>query len=225
VRGPALTTTVSFPNTQEYIDAHGISKTVEEVINATVKAKAPEPCSFMVRALQVGDATPVSEWTTDDRFLAAATLHACSSLLLTATIQRASYRAAAHDPTCAGTRGRGETRLLRTRLGYRVLSPSRPELTPLALSLLPQAEYLKKMSPPAITKVVGRQVIDSRGNPTVEADVHTYKGMFRAAVPSGASTGIYEAVELRDGEKSKCAQLDCVAALRWVLELTVSRRG
>jgi enolase len=81
------------------------------------------------------------------------------------------------------------------------------------------------MSPPAITKVVGRQVIDSRGNPTVEADVHTYKGMFRAAVPSGASTGIYEAVELRDGEKSKCAQLDCVAALRLVLELTVSRRG
>ena len=60
------------------------------------------------------------------------------------------------------------------------------------------------MSPPAITKVVGRQVIDSRGNPTVEADVHTYKGMFRAAVPSGASTGIYEAVELRDGDKSKC---------------------
>ena len=49
MRGPALTTTVSFPNTQEYIDAHGISKTVEEVINATVKAKAPEPCSFMAR--------------------------------------------------------------------------------------------------------------------------------------------------------------------------------
>ena len=62
------------------------------------------------------------------------------------------------------------------------------------------------MSPPAITKVVGRQVIDSRGNPTVECDVHTYKGMFRAAVPSGASTGIYEAVELRDGDKSKCVQ-------------------
>lgn len=68
-----------------------------------------------------------------------------------------------------------------------------------------QAEYLKKMSPPAITKVVGRQIIDSRGNPTVECDVHTYKGMFRAAVPSGASTGIYEAVELRDGDKTKCA--------------------
>lgn len=49
-----------------------------------------------------------------------------------------------------------------------------------------------------ITKVVGRQIIDSRGNPTVEADVFTGLGMFRAAVPSGASTGIHEAVELRD---------------------------
>ena len=60
------------------------------------------------------------------------------------------------------------------------------------------------MSPAAITKVVARQIYDSRGNPTVECDVHTYKGMFRAAVPSGASTGIYEAVELRDGDKTKC---------------------
>jgi enolase len=50
---------------------------------------------------------------------------------------------------------------------------------------------------------VGRQIIDSRGNPTVEADVHTFKGVFRAAVPSGASTGIHEACELRDGDKSK----------------------
>ena len=66
-----------------------------------------------------------------------------------------------------------------------------------------QAEYLGKMSPPAITKVVARQIFDSRGNPTVECDVYTYKGMYRAAVPSGASTGIYEAVELRDGDKAK----------------------
>jgi len=97
---------------QEYIDAHGISNTIEEVINATVKAKAPEPNSFM-------------------------------------------------------------------------------------------GEYLKRASPSAITKIVARQIFDSRGNPTVEADVYTYKGMFRAAVPSGASTGIYEAVELRDGDKAK----------------------
>jgi enolase len=50
---------------------------------------------------------------------------------------------------------------------------------------------------------VGRQIVDSRGNPTVEAEVTTNKGTFRAAVPSGASTGIHEAVELRDGDKSK----------------------
>jgi enolase len=66
-----------------------------------------------------------------------------------------------------------------------------------------QSEQLKKLTPPEITKIVGRQIIDSRGNPTVEADVFTHKGMFRAAVPSGASTGVHEAVELRDGDKSK----------------------
>ncbi|GIL47394.1 hypothetical protein Vafri_4219 [Volvox africanus] len=65
------------------------------------------------------------------------------------------------------------------------------------------AKALQQLSPPEIVKVVGRQIIDSRGNPTVEADVHTRKGMFRAAVPSGASTGVHEAVELRDGDKSK----------------------
>lgn len=44
-----------------------------------------------------------------------------------------------------------------------------------------------------------RQIFDSRGNPTIEVDVTTGQGVFRAAVPSGASTGIYEALELRDG--------------------------
>ncbi|GAB5418195.1 MAG: phosphopyruvate hydratase [Crocinitomicaceae bacterium] len=52
-----------------------------------------------------------------------------------------------------------------------------------------------------IAKIVGRQILDSRGNPTVEVDVVTTSGAFgRAAVPSGASTGIHEAVELRDGD-------------------------
>lgn len=52
-----------------------------------------------------------------------------------------------------------------------------------------------------IAKIVGRQILDSRGNPTVEVDVITTSGAFgRAAVPSGASTGIHEAVELRDGD-------------------------
>lgn len=51
----------------------------------------------------------------------------------------------------------------------------------------------------AITGVYGREIIDSRGNPTVEVDVTTSKGTFTASVPSGASTGAYEAHELRDG--------------------------
>jgi enolase len=55
-----------------------------------------------------------------------------------------------------------------------------------------------------IVKVVGREILDSRGNPTVEADVYLADGSIgRAAVPSGASTGEHEAVELRDGDKGR----------------------
>ena len=55
-----------------------------------------------------------------------------------------------------------------------------------------------------IKKVHARQILDSRGNPTVEVEVTTDEGIIgRAAVPSGASTGVHEAVELRDGDKSK----------------------
>jgi len=54
-----------------------------------------------------------------------------------------------------------------------------------------------------ILDVKAREILDSRGNPTVEADVLTDKGLFRAAVPSGASTGIYEANEMRDGDKNR----------------------
>jgi enolase len=55
-----------------------------------------------------------------------------------------------------------------------------------------------------IVKVVGREILDSRGNPTVEADVYLADGSFgRAAVPSGASTGEHEAVELRDGDPKR----------------------
>ena len=54
----------------------------------------------------------------------------------------------------------------------------------------------------SIKKIFARQILDSRGNPTVEVDIQTEAGfMGRAAVPSGASTGIHEAVELRDGDK------------------------
>lgn len=54
-----------------------------------------------------------------------------------------------------------------------------------------------------IVRIIGRQILDSRGNPTIEVDVHTANGYIgRAAVPSGASTGVHEAVELRDGDKA-----------------------
>lgn len=57
---------------------------------------------------------------------------------------------------------------------------------------------------PIITQIQAREVLDSRGNPTVEVEVFTESGGFgRAIVPSGASTGEYEAVELRDGDKSR----------------------
>lgn len=54
-----------------------------------------------------------------------------------------------------------------------------------------------------VTKIHARYVYDSRGNPTVEVDLTTDKGLFRSIVPSGASTGVHEALELRDGDKSK----------------------
>src|ERR1700751_5355842 len=56
----------------------------------------------------------------------------------------------------------------------------------------------------AITHIHAREIIDSRGNPTVEVDVGLEDGAFgRAAVPSGASTGSLEALELRDGDKKR----------------------
>ena len=57
-----------------------------------------------------------------------------------------------------------------------------------------------------ITDIKAREIIDSRGNPTIEVDVLLEAGIYgfgRAAVPSGASTGEHEAVELRDGDKSR----------------------
>jgi enolase len=56
----------------------------------------------------------------------------------------------------------------------------------------------------AIVDIIGREILDSRGNPTVEVDVRLEDGSLgRAAVPSGASTGAHEAVELRDGDKNR----------------------
>src|SRR3972149_6102430 len=54
-----------------------------------------------------------------------------------------------------------------------------------------------------IQSIIGRQILDSRGNPTVEVDVRLEDGSVgRAAVPSGASTGVHEALELRDGDQA-----------------------
>src|SRR5690606_5517472 len=64
--------------------------------------------------------------------------------------------------------------------------------------------HLRIMDYTTIVEIRGREVIDSRGNPTVEVDVHLEGGAIgRAAVPSGASTGEHEACELRDGDKAR----------------------
>lgn len=71
-----------------------------------------------------------------------------------------------------------------------------------------------------ISEVFARQILDSRGNPTVEVDVITDEGAVgRAAVPSGASTGIHEAVELRDGDKKKYLGKGVLKAVKNVNEL------
>jgi enolase len=71
-----------------------------------------------------------------------------------------------------------------------------------------------------ISEIFARQILDSRGNPTVEADVITDEGALgRAAVPSGASTGVHEAVELRDGDKKVYGGKGVVKAVKNVNEI------
>ncbi|KAL8634459.1 MAG: hypothetical protein Q9228_007946, partial [Teloschistes exilis] len=80
---------------------------------------------------------------------------------------------------------------------------------------------LRRLYQPAImpiAKVHARQVYDSRGNPTVEVDIVTEKGLHRAIVPSGASTGAAEACELRDGDKSKWGGKGVLKAVKNVNE-------
>ena len=73
---------------------------------------------------------------------------------------------------------------------------------------------------PIITNVVAREVLDSRGNPTVEVEVFTLSGAFgRAIVPSGASTGEYEAVELRDGDEKRYFGKGVLKAVNHVNEI------
>lgn len=70
-----------------------------------------------------------------------------------------------------------------------------------------------------INKIVAREILDSRGNPTVEVDVHLDNGaMGRAAVPSGASTGIHEALELRDGDARRYGGKGVQQAVRHIRE-------
>src|SRR6266576_1139530 len=71
----------------------------------------------------------------------------------------------------------------------------------------------------AIVDIIGREILDSRGNPTVEVDVVLEDGSLgRAAVPSGASTGAHEAVELRDGDKARFGGKGVLTAVRNVIE-------
>jgi enolase len=71
-----------------------------------------------------------------------------------------------------------------------------------------------------ISEIFARQILDSRGNPTVEVDVLTDEGALgRAAVPSGASTGVHEAVELRDGDKKKFGGKGVLKAVKNVNEI------
>ena len=68
-----------------------------------------------------------------------------------------------------------------------------------------------------IVDIVGREILDSRGNPTVECDVLLESGtMGRAAVPSGASTGSREAIELRDGDKAATSARACCKAVEHI---------
>src|SRR5688572_30947581 len=69
-----------------------------------------------------------------------------------------------------------------------------------------------------ITRVQGREILDSRGNPTVEVDVWAGGVLGRAAVPSGASTGENEAVELRDGDRGRWIGKGVSTAVRNVID-------
>ncbi|MFQ6077389.1 MAG: phosphopyruvate hydratase, partial [Candidatus Bathyarchaeia archaeon] len=71
-----------------------------------------------------------------------------------------------------------------------------------------------------ISRIVGREILDSRGNPTVEVEVHTQgRGFGWARVPSGASTGVHEALELRDGDEGRYHGRGVLKAVRNVNEV------
>merc|ERR1719331_196616 len=77
--------------------------------------------------------------------------------------------------------------------------------------------------PARIVSIKAREIFDSRGNPTVEVDLLTDYHLFRAAVPSGASTGIYEALELRDGDKKRLLGKGVLKAIKNVNDVIAPR--
>lgn len=80
--------------------------------------------------------------------------------------------------------------------------------------------------PPSLLAAIhAREILDSRGFPTVECDVVTSAGVFTAAVPSGASTGIHEAVELRDGDKHRYAGKGVLKAVANVGKIAAALKG
>jgi enolase len=80
----------------------------------------------------------------------------------------------------------------------------RPDVTPRRKPQHEQLKFKGHIAMSAIIDITAREILDSRGNPTIEVDVTLEDGAFgRAAVPSGASTGAHEAVELRDGDRSR----------------------
>src|SRR5260370_12663748 len=108
--------------------------------------------------------------------------------------------------------GRTDTRL------PRAVSPwsatSRKAATKRCLTWL---NFLGSNTLTTIVRIFGREILDSRGNPTVEADVYLADGsMGRAAVPCGASTGEHEAVELRDGDKARYLGKGCLNAAKHI---------
>jgi enolase len=87
------------------------------------------------------------------------------------------------------------------------------------LSQTPRQVAMAAEGAGTITAVKACEILDSRGNPTVEVEMFTSLGMFRASVPSGASTGVHEACELRDGDKGRYLGKGCLQAVKNVNEV------
>merc|ERR1711865_499211 len=77
--------------------------------------------------------------------------------------------------------------------------------------------------PAKVVSIKAREIFDARGNPTVEVDLLTDMHLFRAAVPSGASTGIYEALELRDDDKKRLLGKGVLKAVKNVNDIIAPR--